>query len=38
MGVYMREHRDSSWDELKLADKLKLINLFSPLALLGNIL
>lgn len=37
MGVYMREHRDASWDQLKLADKLKLINMFSPLALIGNI-
>jgi hypothetical protein len=34
----MREHRDLSWDDLKFWDKIKLINKFSVLAIIGNVM
>lgn len=37
LGMYMRQKQDLSWEELKFSDKIKLINLYSPLALFGNI-
>jgi len=33
----MRQKQDLSWQELKFSDKIQLINLYSPLALFGNI-
>jgi hypothetical protein len=33
----MREHEDMSWEDLKFSDKLKLINKFSLLAIVGNL-
>ena len=38
LGVYMREHQDVSWDDLKFWDKVKLINKFSVLAIIGNVI
>lgn len=36
--MYMREHQDVSWDDLKFWDKVKLINKFSVLAIIGNVI
>ena len=35
--MYMRQKQDLSWQELNFSDRIKLINLYSPLALFGNI-
>lgn len=36
MGMYMRDHQDMKWEDLKFWDKVKLINMFSPIAIAGN--
>ena len=36
LGMYMREHQDLAWDDLKFWDKAKLINKFSIIAIVGN--
>jgi len=33
----MREHQDMTWNDLKFSDKLKLVNKFSILAIIGNL-
>lgn len=37
LGMYMREHHDITWNQLTVSDKFKLINMFSPLAIAGNL-
>lgn len=37
MGMYMREHVDIAWQDLKISDKAKLVNKFSIIAIVGNL-
>jgi hypothetical protein len=37
LGMYMREHTEITWGQLTFSDKLKLINMFSPLTIVGNV-
>lgn len=37
MGAYMREHKNLSWAKLSFWDRAKLINKFSFIIIVGNI-